>query len=113
MRPANEAPPRAARLLASTVSVAEILAYVQQDCFLSKRSAAEYSDLGVKKIETAIRLGQLRAFTVGKKLVIKKSELDRWIEAGEVTRRSEPQKTDLQALLTSAIATARKRRPTP
>ncbi|MBN2339473.1 MAG: excisionase family DNA-binding protein [Acidobacteria bacterium] len=77
---------------------------------MSKRSAAAYCDLGVKKIETAIRLGQVRAYSVGKKILLRRSELDAWIQAGEVTRAPEPQKTDLQDLVGRAIATARSRR---
>lgn len=113
MRTATEAASRADRILSASVPVADIIAYLNQDVYLSKRSAAAYCDLGVKKIETAIRLGQVRAFSVGKKILIKRSELDAWIQAGEVTRAPEPQKTDLQDLVGRAIATAQKRRSKP
>ncbi len=59
---------RADRVLSASVSVAEILAYLQRDCFLSKRSAARYATWP-EKIDTAIRLAITRVF-VGRKLLI-------------------------------------------
>ena len=61
------------------VSVAEVLLYFSQDRYLSKRLAAAYLCLSLRNFES--RLDQLPRYRVGSKLLFKKSELDRWMEA--------------------------------
>ena len=61
------------------VSVQEILSYVDQDRYLDKREAAAYTSLSTRTLEG--RLDEIPHFRVGKKILFKKSELDRWIES--------------------------------
>ena len=62
----------------TVVSVQEILSYVDQDRYLDKRQAAEYTGLSTRTLES--RLDEIPHFRVGKKILFKKSELDHWIE---------------------------------
>ena len=62
----------------TVVSVQEILAYVDRDRYMDKREAAAYTSLSLRNLEA--RLPEIPHFRVGKKLLFKKSELDRWLE---------------------------------
>ncbi len=63
---------------AGVVSVAEVLLYFSQDRYLDKREAAAYTCLSTRNLEA--RLPEIPHFRVGKKILFKKSELDRWME---------------------------------
>ena len=65
-------------LKGAVVSVQEILPYVDRDRYLDKRQAAAYTSLSTRTLEG--RLDEIPHFRVGKKIVFKKSELDRWME---------------------------------
>ncbi len=98
----------ARKINSGLVSVAEILSYVQDDCYMTKSSAARYIDHDKRKIEEAIRTGKLRAFRCGKKCLVKKSDIDAWIEAGEITRaNTQADKNGLQQLTDLALERAR------
>jgi len=62
----------------TVVSVQEILAYVDRDCYLDKKAAASYTSLSPRSLEK--RLDEIPHYRVGSKLLFKKSELDRWME---------------------------------
>jgi excisionase family DNA binding protein len=99
---------RANSILSGHVTVAEILAYLQSDCYYSKKAATQYCGTGIKKIEEAISNGKLRAFTVGRKILIRKSDIDAWIQGGEVTRADRMvSKNDLQNLTAKALERAK------
>lgn len=101
--------PEAKRILDGTVSVWEILSYIQADCWLSKKSAAQYSAHGEARLEEAIRAGELHAYNCGKKIVIRKSDIDAWILAHEAKPRdSKIDKTDLQSLMDRAMKFAKR-----
>ena len=96
------------RILNASASVGEIIAYVQTDCYYSVKAASRYAGIGIKKIETAIRTGKLRAYAVGRKRLVKRSSIDAWIQAGEITRENkEIEKTTLQNLTDKALEQAR------
>jgi excisionase family DNA binding protein len=98
----------AKRIHEGMVSVAEILRYLQTDCFLTKASAAKFIDHEERKIEEAIRRGHLRAYKIGKKVLLRKSDLEAWIQSGEITRENhEADRTDLQRLTDRALEQAR------
>jgi excisionase family DNA binding protein len=102
---------RANRILQAQVSVAEILAYLSTDCYMTKTTAAKYIDHNDKKIEELIRSGQLRAYRIGKKTLVKKSDLERVIAQHEVTReKKQSDKSDLSELVTRAVEAARHRK---
>ena len=63
---------------AGTVSVSEILPYLQSDRYLGKREAAEYLSLSARTIDSLI--DEIPSFVVGRKRLFKRSELDEWIE---------------------------------
>lgn len=102
---------RGERILNASVSVGEIIAYLQEDHFMSKTSAAKFIDHADKRIiEQGIREGHLRAFKVGKKVLVRKSDLIAWIERHEVTREGkQAARTDLQNLVSLAIEKAHAR----
>jgi excisionase family DNA binding protein len=60
------------------VSVKEILGYLTQDRYMGKREAAAYTGLSTRTLES--NLDEIPHFRVGKKILFKKSELDRWME---------------------------------
>ena len=62
----------------TVVSVQEVIAYVDRDRYLDKREAARYTSLSIRNLES--RLPEIPHFRVGKKILFKKSELDRWME---------------------------------
>ena len=63
---------------AGVVSVAEVLLYLAQDRYLDKREAAAYTCLSTRNLEA--RLPEIPHYRVGRKILFKKSELDRWLE---------------------------------
>ena len=52
--------------------------------FLSRIHAAEMLDVSVQLIDKFVSLGQLQAFRLGRKVVIKKDELLRLVAAGKI-----------------------------
>ncbi len=60
------------------ISVQEILAYVDRDRYLDKREAAAYTSLSTRNLEA--RLPEIPHYRVGKKILFKKSEIDKWME---------------------------------
>ncbi len=62
----------------TVISVQEVLLYFSQDRYMDKREAATYTSLSTRTLEE--RLREIPHFRVGRKVLFKKSELDRWIE---------------------------------
>jgi len=66
------------QFLEGTVSVREILAYLDQDRYLSLAQASEYLGISTRTLRDRDDLPRYR---VGKKILLfKKSELDTWLE---------------------------------
>jgi excisionase family DNA binding protein len=61
-----------------TVDVYEVLRYLRGDYYMGKKEAAEYLAISVSNLEK--RLHEVPHFRLGKKVLFKKSELDRWME---------------------------------
>ena len=85
MRPEEETSPILERNLADqthvtggTVSVAEILAFIEQDRFLTLKEAASY--LPFCALTISKHLNVIPHFRYGRKIFFRKSELDRWVE---------------------------------
>lgn len=68
------------RFLGGVVSVREILAYVEQDRFLTLKEAAAYVRLSERTLRRQVNQIQPRPFKYGGKLLFKKSDLDCWME---------------------------------
>ena len=66
----------------STVSVREVLAYLETDRFMDLKEAAEYLPLSERTIRQ--HLNEIPHFRYGKKIIFKKSELDRFMETFRV-----------------------------
>jgi len=61
------------------VPVREILLYMQSDRYMDKRGLTEYTTLSPRFIES--HLGEIPHYRPnGKKLLFKKSEIDKWLE---------------------------------
>ncbi len=65
------------QFLEGTVSVREILAYLDQDRYLSLAQASEYLGISTRTIRDR---DDIPIYRVGKKILLfKKSELDKWL----------------------------------
>ena len=67
----------------TVVSVKEVLLHFSQDRYLDKKEAASYTSLSTRNLEA--RLSEIPHFRVGQKILFKKSEIDRWMEAHRVS----------------------------
>ena len=70
------------RIEQSTISVREVLAYLETDRYLDLKEAAEYLPLSERTIRQ--HLNEIPHFRYGKKIIFRKSELDRWMEGFRV-----------------------------
>ena len=61
-----------------TVSVSEILHYLDQDRYLTQEDACSYLSLSERTIRN--HLPEIKHYRVGAKLLFKRSDLDRWME---------------------------------
>ena len=82
-----------------TVSVSEILAYLRQDRYLSKKEAVKYLALSERTISK--RLPEIPHFRVGSKVLFLKSELDQWMEH----YRESTRELDLDRIVEDALRT--------
>ena len=62
----------------TVISVQEVLLYFSQDRYMNKREAATYISLSTRNLEA--RLPEIPHYRVGKKILFKKSEIDKWME---------------------------------
>jgi excisionase family DNA binding protein len=58
-----------------------------EDGYFDLRGLSAYSALGVSTLRDYIRAGRLPAFKVKGKVLIRKSEFDRWMEAHRINRK--------------------------
>ena len=80
-----------------TVSVQEILAYLDRDRYMPKSEASTYLGISVSNIEK--QLVSLPHFRVGAKVLFRKSDLDRWMEK----HREKPADFDLDRITDEAL----------
>ena len=66
----------------STISVREVLIYLETDRYLDLKGAAEYLPLSERTIRQHI--SEIPHFRYGKKIIFRRSELDRWMESFRV-----------------------------
>ncbi len=86
------------QFLEGTVSVREILAYLDQDRYLSLAQASEY--LGISTRTLRDRLDEIPHRRVGTRILLfKKSELDAWLD-----QYREGGKADLDELVNETLA---------
>jgi excisionase family DNA binding protein len=50
------------------------------DGYLSKQEAQEYTSLSLRTLDYAKERGELPVFKVGRRVLFKRSDLDRWLE---------------------------------
>jgi len=60
-----------------------------KDQYFDLRGLSVYSALGVSTLRDYIRSGKLPAFKVKGKVLIRKSEFDRWMEAQRINRKAD------------------------
>ena len=83
--------------LEGTVSVREILSYLERDRFFDKRQASEYLSISVRNLEA--RLLEIPHFRLGSKTLFKKSEIDSYMER----HRENPEAIDLERLADEVV----------
>ncbi len=66
------------QVLQGLVSVKEVIAYLNQDRYLSLSEAIEYLNLSERTIRKL--LPEIKHHRVGSKLLFKKSDLEKWME---------------------------------
>src|SRR5262245_23963752 len=70
------------------IDIREVLKYLESDRYLGKCEAAQYLGLGVRTLEARKDIPRFRLPAENKrcgKVLFKKSELDRWMEANRIT----------------------------
>jgi len=83
MRPAAErTATERERIEESLIRVREVLAYLETDRYLDLKEAARYLPLSERTIRQ--HLDEIPHFRYGKKIIFKKSELDRFMETFRV-----------------------------
>ena len=66
------------------MSKSKLSSFAADPQFLSRIHAAQLLDVSPQLIDKFVLLGQLRAFRLGRKIVIRKADLLKLVEAGEV-----------------------------
>ena len=79
----RERAPAQQELLSGTVSVREVLGYLEADRFMDLKETVEYLPLSERTIRE--HLNEIPHFRCGRKLVFRRSEIDRWMEGYRVT----------------------------
>ena len=79
------------------IDIEEVLAYLQTDCHMGMRRAAEY--LGMSERKFGGLLKEIPKFKVGGQWLIRKSELDQWMEQYRV----EPTTEDVSELVDEVL----------
>ena len=64
------------------VSVQEVLAYLEADRYLNLKEAAEFLPLSERTLRQ--HLNEIPHFRYGKKIIFRRSDLDRWMETFRV-----------------------------
>ncbi len=78
--------------------------------YLTKPHAAAIFDLKVRALENAVRAGQIRAFKIGKKVLLERASIDEWIRSHEITAATRAEeKSELARKFDRVIAEARRR----
>ena len=80
-----------------TVSVREILPYIDSDRYLAFEQVLEYLPLSERNIRE--RLPEIPHYRVGRRLLFKKSELDFWMQG----YREETEELDIRAIAKQAL----------
>ena len=70
------------QVLDGTVSVREVLNFIESDRYLDLKEAAEYLPLSERTLRE--HLNEIPHFRYGKKIIFRKSELDQWMETFRV-----------------------------
>jgi excisionase family DNA binding protein len=79
------------------VSIAEVLLYMREDCYVSLREAAAY--LAISERNLRARFLAMPHYRVGGKILFKRSELDTWMGRHKKTSSD----LDLDRLATEAV----------
>ena len=78
----RERTPAQQELLSAVVSVREVLGYLEADRFMDLKETVEYLPLSERTIRE--HLNEIPHFRCGRKIIFRRSELDRWMEGFRV-----------------------------
>ena len=81
-----------------TIDIEEVLQWLLTDCHMGVRQAAEY--MGVSERKFSGLLKEIPKFKVGGQWLIRKSELDQWLEQYRV----QPTTEDVEELVDGVLA---------
>jgi hypothetical protein len=80
-----------------------------EPAYITKQHASIVYDLKTRSLEDAVRKGFVRAFRIGRKVLIEKVSIEEWIQSHEIAPIDhQATKSELQTLLSRAIEHARK-----
>ena len=82
MRPGAERTAENERIEQSLISVREVLGYLETDRFMDLKEVTKYLPLSERTIRE--HLNGIPHFRYGKKIIFRRSELDRWMETFRV-----------------------------
>lgn len=78
--------------------------------YLTKQHASTISSLKQRSLEQAIRNGWVRAFKIGRKVLIERQSLDDWIRAHEIMPMDKQrERSELQKLVDAAVEQAQRK----
>jgi len=66
----------------STISVREVLAYLETDRYLDLKEAAEYLPVSERTLRKHLK--EIHHYRCGRKIAFRRSDLDRWMEGFRV-----------------------------
>jgi hypothetical protein len=99
---------RAVAIHSGMISAEALVAYLADDCFLTLRSASKFIDYAdTRMLERAVRNGQLPAFRVARKTLVRKSDLVEWVLRQRLPYKSQAKKDALADFVSRAVERAR------
>lgn len=85
-------------MLHGTVSVQEILAYIQSDYYMTKTGLSSYLSISPRTIENL--MDEIPYYKLGRRVLFRKSEIDQWMQR----HHQAPDISELRAIADEAVS---------
>ncbi|MDA2933953.1 helix-turn-helix domain-containing protein [Acidobacteria bacterium AH-259-D05] len=89
---------RVYEILSGTVTVQEILAYLQSDYYMTKRDLSRYLSVSLRTIENL--MVEIPHYKLGRRVLFRKNEIDQWM----MQYHQAPNISELKELANEAMA---------